>query len=226
MKGTVERDGIEVIGSQVLQVKETPSTNDLAIQMAEEGFAEGWAVTAERQTQGRGNQGRSWESPPGGLWTSVILRPPNPASDAPIFTLMGALASAEAIRGISSLQAIVRWPNDLYLGGKKVGGVLCEVKGTERGIRYLVMGIGINVNQREKDFSASLRRRATSLFLESGRSWDREALADSLYSRLDGWYRTVRRRDMSPLLLRLEEVCEGPDPGRGSLRVRQTMRSA
>jgi BirA family transcriptional regulator, biotin operon repressor / biotin---[acetyl-CoA-carboxylase] ligase len=226
MRGPVEPGESGVIGSQVLQVEESSSTNDLAIQMAEEGFPEGWVVTAERQTQGRGKQGRNWESPSGGLWTSVILRPPNPASDAPIFTLMGAVASAEVIRGICGLQAFVRWPNDLYLGGRKMGGILCEVRGTEREIRYLVMGIGINVNQEEKDFSPSLRGRATSLFLESGRSWDREALADSLYNRLDWWYRIVRLRDMSPLLLRLEEVCEGPDKGWGLLNLRQTMRSA
>ncbi|MFH0872631.1 MAG: biotin--[acetyl-CoA-carboxylase] ligase [bacterium] len=200
-----------VVGSHLLHLEEVASTSDLAAQMAEEGAPEGVVVVAERQTRGRGKHGRRWESPAGGLWTSIILRPPHPSSHAPIFTMMGAVASVEAIRATTGMKACVHWPNDLFLQGKKVGGILCEMRGTGRRIRYLIMGIGINVNQDHGDFSVPLRRCVTSLRLESGKTWDRKALAEVLYARLDFWYHSLQMEQVRPLLDRLGEVFEGPD---------------
>jgi BirA family biotin operon repressor/biotin-[acetyl-CoA-carboxylase] ligase len=207
-----------VVGFHIIYLEEVTSTNDLALRIAEEGAPEGLVVTAHRQTEGRGKQGRRWESVAGGLWISVILRPSNPTSHAPIFNMMGAVASAEAIREISGLEACVRWPNDLFLRGKKVGGVLCEMKGTETQIRYLVMGIGINVNQEGKDFSVRLRGLTTSLRLESGKVWDRGILAEALYDRLDFWYRSLQNQEMESFFLRLGQLSEGPGGEWGSLR--------
>lgn len=207
-----------VVGFRIFHLKEVTSTNDLALRMAEEGAPEGLVVTAERQTRGRGKRGRRWESAGGGLWISIILRPSNPTSYAPIFNMMGAVAAAEAIRQTSGLEACVRWPNDLFLRGKKVGGVLCEMKGSGRRIRYLVMGIGINVNQEEKDFSVPLRGLTTSLRLESGRPWDREVLAEALYDRLDFWYRGLQNQDMEPFFLKLSQLSEGVGIEWGRLR--------
>jgi BirA family biotin operon repressor/biotin-[acetyl-CoA-carboxylase] ligase len=177
--------------------------------MAEQGAPEGLVVIAERQTSGRGKQGKRWESRVGGLWTSIVLRPSHPSSYAQIFTLVGAVAAAEAIRMMSGLEVLIRWPNDLILAGKKIGGILCEAKVAGRKIRHLVMGIGINVNQAEGDFSLPLRGSATSLRHESGRIWDRRVLAEAIYDRLDFWYRSLQATDLSPLFMRLDELSKG-----------------
>jgi BirA family transcriptional regulator, biotin operon repressor / biotin---[acetyl-CoA-carboxylase] ligase len=210
-KGEAKELGITsaVVGHHVIDLEEVTSTNDLALQMAEEGAPEGLAVIAERQTRGRGRNGRRWESPSGGLWTSIILRPSNPASHGVIFTLVGAVASVEAIRLISDIRVLVGAPNDLLREGKKIGGVLCEERVAGREIRYLVMGIGINVNQTKEDFSPSLRALATSIRMESERIWDPRILAEALYGRLDFWYHRIRENDFLPLFVRLGEVSEG-----------------
>jgi len=201
-----------VVGCHVLYLEEVTSTSDLALQMAEDGAPAGLVVIAERQTRGRGKQGKIWESPAGGLWTSIVLRPPHPASHAQIFTLVGGVASAEAIRMTSGMEVFIRWPNDLVLRGKKLGGILCEAKVAGREIRHLVMGIGINVNQEEADFSLPLRGLATSLRLESGKIWDRRILAEALYERLDFWYGSVQASDLSPFFMRLGELSPGDRP--------------
>jgi len=210
--------GVPLIGACVIHLEEVASTNDVALQMAEEGAPEGLVVTADRQTRGRGKWGRRWESPAGGLWMSILLRPSAPTSCGPVFSLMGAVASAEAIRQASGLMARIRWPNDLFLGGRKVGGVLNEMRASQGGIRYLVMGIGINVNQEKNDFSLSLRGLATSLRLESGRIWDRQVLAEALYDRVDFWYRILQGKDGKSFFLRLGELAEGPEAEWKSLR--------
>jgi BirA family biotin operon repressor/biotin-[acetyl-CoA-carboxylase] ligase len=121
------------------------------------------------------------------------------------------------------LEADVRWPNDLYLYGKKLGGVLCEMKANQRTIRYLVMGIGINVNQKGKDFSGSLRGSVTSLRLETGREWDREALAEALYDRVEFWYRSLQNQGRNALVSTLEGLHGGSEAE--WRRLRETMRN-
>jgi len=209
-RGT-DRVTFSAIGVCAIHLEEVTSTNDLALQMAEEGAPEGLVVTADRQTRGRGTWGRRWESATGGLWVSILLRPSAPPSYGAIFNLMGAVASAEAVRQASGLEARVRWPNDLFLGGRKMGGVLNEMRATQRRIRYLVMGIGINVNQERRDFPLSLRDLATSLRLESGKIWDRQVLAEALYDRVDFWYRILLGKEKEPFFLRLGQLAEGPE---------------
>ncbi|MDH7500029.1 MAG: biotin--[acetyl-CoA-carboxylase] ligase [candidate division NC10 bacterium] len=218
MKPGAQELAVPLIGAWVIHLEEVASTNDVVLQMAEEGAPEGLVVTAERQSRGRGKWGRRWESPAGGLWMSILLRPSASTSCGPVFSLMGAVASAEAIRKASGLKARVRWPNDLFLRGRKVGGVLNEMRASQRRIRYLVMGIGINVNQEKDDFSLPLRGLATSLRLESGRIWDRQVLAEALYDRVDFWYRILQGKDGNPFFLRLGQLAEGPEAEWRSLR--------
>jgi len=92
-----------------------------------------------------------------------------------------------------------------------MGGVLNEMRATQRRIRYLVMGIGINVNQERRDFPLSLRDLATSLRLESGKIWDRQVLAEALYDRVDFWYRILLGKEKEPFFLRLGQLAEGPE---------------
>lgn len=153
------------------------STNAAARRLAGEP-GDSRVIIAESQTAGRGRRGRAWASPPGaGLWFSLLLQPSGIAAGAaaPV-TLVCAVSLAERLRSETGLPVLVKWPNDLLVNGRKVCGILTEFKGEPDRVEYLVIGVGINVNQDTRDFPAELRIKATSLRLESGRSFDRTAL--------------------------------------------------
>jgi BirA family biotin operon repressor/biotin-[acetyl-CoA-carboxylase] ligase len=127
---------------------ELPSTSDLLIRLAAAGEPEGLAILAHRQTAGRGREGRAWVSPAGNLHISVLLRPGGPARDVPIWALFGAVTLAEALAPHLPDPAALRlkWPNDLLLGGAKLGGMLCESATDARGqLDWLVIGLGANL---------------------------------------------------------------------------------
>uniref|UniRef100_UPI001F031436 biotin--[acetyl-CoA-carboxylase] ligase n=1 Tax=Falsiroseomonas oryziterrae TaxID=2911368 RepID=UPI001F031436 len=126
---------------------ELPSTSDLLIRLAAAGEPEGLAVLARRQTAGRGQQGRSWRSPAGNLYVSVLLRPGRPAHEAPLFAILAAVALAEALEPFLPDPSALRlkWPNDLLLGGAKLAGVLCESAAAEGRIEWIVLGCGANL---------------------------------------------------------------------------------
>ena len=188
------------IGAAIHLFQEVDSTNDEAAALAGRGEAEGAIIIAETQRRGRGRMGRWWQSPRGlGLYLSVILRPTIPPHGAPVLTLMGAVVGAEAIERTTGLIASLKWPNDLIVRGRKVGGILGEMA-VEEGSRLLhvILGIGINVNQTETDFEGELRQTASSLQVEAGRPVDRTAIARSFCESLDGWYERF--------------LCDGPLP--------------
>ncbi len=134
------------------------STNDLAHQLAQKGAPGGSLVVADAQSHGRGRMGRAWVSPPGvNLYMSMLLRPALSPQEAQLLTLAVALATAQAIKGHTGLQVALRWPNDLLVGRKKLGGVLLEMRTEPDRLLYVVAGIGVNVNARKTDFPPSLR---------------------------------------------------------------------
>lgn len=138
------------------------STNDLAKELGAKGAPEGTLVVAEAQTGGRGRLGRRWDSPPGvGLYASLLLRPSLPPLELPRITLTTAVAVVRALRRVIGLAVGIKWPNDLILQGKKVGGILTEMETETERIRYLVVGLGLNVNN--PGFAAELAGGATSL---------------------------------------------------------------
>lgn len=154
------------------------STNTEVRRLAEEGAPGGTVVLADAQSAGRGRRGRSWHSPPGkGIFFSILLRPPQtePAAAAPI-TLVAAAAIARQLRDATGMQVAVKWPNDLLIGTKKLGGILTEARISGQGPLYLVLGVGLNINHRIEDFPVELRGRATSLHLESSLTFKRTAL--------------------------------------------------
>jgi BirA family biotin operon repressor/biotin-[acetyl-CoA-carboxylase] ligase len=162
-----------------------PSTNDEAIRRAKEGADDGEIFVAKIQTKGRGRLGRPWESPAGKCLTfSILLRPSLTGTQAPLLTLVAGAAVHEAIAGALPPQLKselkIKWPNDIYLKSKKLAGLLAEsdVKGPS--LRWAVIGIGIDVNIEEKDFSPEVRKLATSLKMILGRDIDQEALFLSL----------------------------------------------
>ena len=149
------------------------STNDKALELLEEGKPEGTLVVADEQTRGRGRRERRWESPPHlGIYASLILRPKLPPGQLTLVSLAMGVGACKALRQVGLSGAGVKWPNDLLVEGRKLGGILCEARG-EGGREGVVVGLGLNVNQDAIDFPLSLRETATSLKREAGREWDR-----------------------------------------------------
>ena len=153
----------ETIGHDIHYFSEVDSTNDVAKYLAEEGASEGTMVVAEIQNRGRGRRGKTWISPPGGVWMSIILRPDIPPSQAPQLTLVTGVAVAKTLKEELSLDVGIKWPNDILIGNKKVCGILTEVNATMDKVNYLVVGIGIDMNVDVPVFPSSLQKGATSL---------------------------------------------------------------
>ena len=151
------------------------STNKQAMQAASSGIAEGAIFTADEQTAGRGRGDHSWHSPAGqGLYVSIVLRPQLAPNDVLWLSLIAGLAVHAAIKEVTTIAVDLRWPNDIMLADKKLGGILTEL-GTESGrIIHAVVGIGLNINQPQ--FPAELAAFATSLRIETDRDWPRDEI--------------------------------------------------
>ena len=184
--------GTLVVGREVVYRAEVVSTNTLAVELAQAGAADGTAVVAESQTGGKGRLGRTWVSPSGNLALSVILRPAIPTHQAPLVTLMGAVATALAVRDAAGVPAGIKWPNDILVNGRKVGGLLTELSAEPDRVRHLVLGIGINVNMDRSVLPSGFRDRTTTLSAETGGKVDRTALLRKLLRQLDHWYRRLQ----------------------------------
>ncbi len=182
------------------------STNLTALKHFEEGAPSFSVIVAEEQKQGRGRLGRSWFSPRhNGLWFSLLLRPDNlsPENASPI-TLVTAAVLAAYFNEKINLPVKIKWPNDLLLGEKKVGGILTEMKAEQDRIIYLIIGIGINVNQQNEDFPNELRCKATSLAGESGIRFRCENLLPALLDELIKAYKLFLNQGFAPFKQRWE----------------------
>jgi BirA family biotin operon repressor/biotin-[acetyl-CoA-carboxylase] ligase len=178
------------VGNQVVVVEEARSTNDIAWDAASRGAPEGFVVFAERQTAGRGQYGRRWESAPyQGLWFSVLLRPPITLNESPQLTSLLAGVAAATIIEETGCAASIKAPNDIYVAGRKVAGVLVEGRTASDRSYVAVAGMGLNVNQTLEDFPAELRETAGSLRLATGRPIQRNRLAVALLRKLEADYR-------------------------------------
>lgn len=184
-----------IIGRQIHLLPEVASTNTLAMEMASQALPEGTVVIAETQTGGKGRLGRKWVSPKGNLYLSVILRPNIPIYKAPLITLMGAVAVASAIRTTCGVQAAIKWPNDIYVAGKKVGGLLTEMSAEQDRIKHVVLGIGVDVNMGLDALPAEIRAITTTLAAETGKRVDRTPLLRQLLIDLERWYQVFLRND-------------------------------
>ena len=164
------------------------STNTTAMQMAEEGAPHGTLVVADRQDSGKGRRGRSWVMPAGiAIAMSIVLKPEELLpGNAPMLTLVSALAVAGAIREQTGLKAAIKWPNDIVIDGKKVCGILTEMSTQIDYINHIVVGIGINVHNEQ--FPEELIDRATSLYLASGKHFSRAALVEAVCESFEHYY--------------------------------------
>ena len=165
----------------------TDSTNRLAFELAGKGAGHGTAVIAESQENGRGRLGRVWYSPAKkGLYCSIIIRPKLAFQEYPQITLAAGLAVSNTLDRVCRCASLVKWPNDIYLEGKKVGGILTESSmGTlEAGGPFAVVGIGLNINSEWDDFPAEIRPKATSVLLETGRQHDLQEVFQAIRAEL------------------------------------------
>ena len=179
---------------------DTDSTNLQAARMAREGAPEGTLVVAERQSAGRGRLGRRWVSPAGvNLYASVVLRPSLAPGDAPQICLAAGIAVARALAALVPGRVAIKWPNDCLLDGRKVAGVLTEMDAELDRVRWVVLGIGVNLNAPERVFPAELREAATSVLLATGRKVDRAAFAAALCAALEDVYDRFLREGFQAL---------------------------
>ena len=175
---------------RVETIDETSSTNDLVSVRAREGEPGGLVIRATSQTKGRGRRGRSWFSPPAsGLYFSALLRPRGESGISSLLTLLLGVAAAEGLAEATGLRVGLKWPNDLRVRGKKIGGILCEYIGLPNQLPAIVAGLGINLTTQETDFPPELRASASSVFLSGGRVPDAEGLLHLLLGRIAFWYK-------------------------------------
>lgn len=180
------------IGNQIILLQETASTNDLVWRMAQDETGDGLVIFAERQTAGRGRRGNRWESAAHqGLWFSILLRPKITPAESARLTKWAAQTVAQTIGEELRVEASIKLPNDIYVNGRKVAGVLVEMRVEKNGGYAAIAGIGINVNQAPDDFSEELRPRAGSLACAVGKQINRQQFAIALLQNLDRTYRAV-----------------------------------
>jgi len=188
-----------LIGQQARYFKTTGSTNDVAKVLAKQGCAEGTVVVTDEQTGGRGRLGRSWQCPArAGLCFSVVLYPRVNPMEVTQIAILAAVAVARALAREPGLPARVKWPNDVYVNGKKVCGILAEMVAETDFVKYLVLGIGLNVNQSQDDLGG-LGKTASSLSIERGQKVNRAEVLRAVLEELDVLYAFWQREGFIPI---------------------------
>lgn len=194
-----------IFGKRIHHFFKTDSTNSVALRLGQEDEPHGALVIAEEQTDGRGRAGRAWHSEKtSGIYVSVLLRPALSPMQAPLLTLLAGLAVRDAVAEQTGLSPDIRWPNDVLLNGKKFCGILTEMHAEPDRVRYVVIGMGINVNQTR--LPAEIETTATSLHMETGRAQSRLELLIRLLRQLDRYYNQFIREGAAPLLARFAQV--------------------
>lgn len=185
------------------------STNDVALQLALEGAPHGTVVSAEEQTRGRGRLRRDWlSSPRRGIYMTILLRTPLPVREASQSVYIAALALAKTLRSTFRLPSSIKWPNDVLVRHKKVAGILTEMQSDQEQTRFLVIGIGINVNHTQEELAGPFRYPATSVAIELGRPIRRQELMKSFLERFEMEYDRFLDEGFGAILPELEEFSD------------------
>jgi BirA family biotin operon repressor/biotin-[acetyl-CoA-carboxylase] ligase len=201
------RQGLKgsLFGKRIYHFFKTDSTNRVAMELGNAGEPEGAVVLAEEQTAGRGRAGRAWHSERGtGIYVTVLLRPKLAPVQAPLLTMMAGLSAHAAIHSQTGLAIDLKWPNDLMVRGKKLGGILTEMYAEPSQIRFVILGIGINVNQEK--FPAELSSVATSLRTESGKMHSRLELLVRLLREFESDYNRFLREGPASVVQRFQAI--------------------
>lgn len=195
------------LGRTVYYCDSVSSTNNLAKELAGQGAADGTLVVAEEQTGGKGRLGRQWCSAKyKGSFFSFILFPPLMPQEANMVTLITAVAMASAVRDETGVAAGIKWPNDLLVNGKKICGILTELSAEMERINYMVVGVGLNVNQEENDFPEEVSASATSLKDQTGSNISRVKLVQAFLLEFEKWYLLALENGFAPVLARWKEM--------------------
>lgn len=198
-----------LLGRKVIYYPELDSTNEEAKRMigAGKNLEEGVVIVAGKQTAGRGRLGRKWESPKGGLWFSVVLCPRLPVSELSLLSLVFACAVAKGLGSFLPYPCEIKWPNDIYIKGRKAAGILLELSGELDLANYLITGIGINANVDINSLPDELKGISTSLYMETGRKIDINRLLVSVLRSMDEYYKLFLQNGFAQIREEFKERC-------------------
>ena len=194
-----------LFGKRIFHFFRTDSTNRVALELGHAGEPEGAVVLAEEQTAGRGRGGRAWHSERAtGIYVTLLLRPKLAPVQAPLLTMMAGLSAHSAVQALTGLEVDLKWPNDLLVRGRKLGGILTEMHAEPGQIRFVIVGIGLNVNQEK--FPGELVNLATSLRAETGKPQSRMELLVRLLHEFETDYNRFLREGVATVVARFESV--------------------
>ena len=197
----------EWVAKEVLYFDTIDSTNTKAQELAEKGYPSGTLVVADKQESGKGRRGRSWVSPSGtGIFMTLMIKPDINPNNASMLTLVAALAVAKAITSVTGEEALIKWPNDIVVNGKKVCGILTEMNAQFDYINHIVVGIGINVHN--ESFPDEISQMASSLMIEAGgKRFHRAQIIAETMSYFEQYYDTfLKTQDLSALVREYDEL--------------------
>ena len=197
----------EWVAKEVLYFDTIDSTNTKAQELAEKGYPSGTLVVADKQESGKGRRGRSWVSPSGtGIFITLMIKPDINPNNASMLTLVAALAVAKAITSVTGEEAMIKWPNDIVVNGKKVCGILTEMNAQFDYINHIVVGIGINVHN--ESFPEEISQMASSLMIEAGgKRFHRAQIIAETMSYFEQYYDTfLKTQDLSALVREYDEL--------------------
>ena len=187
----------KLLGKRILAYASIGSTNVAATALAEQGAIEGTVVVAEEQTKGKGRMGRTWSSPRGkGIYASLILRPDVTPTEAGKITLMAAVSIVHTIRRVLGVKAVIKWPNDIFISGDKICGILTEMNAETDRINFIVLGFGININNDK----STLLPNATSLSLQIKKFINRDDFVKELLVDMEKHYEKVKKRKFNCII--------------------------
>lgn len=192
-----------IIGKEYHYHDTVTSTMDLAFQLGMKNAKEGTVVCAETQTKGRGRMGRGWVSPKGkGIYLSVILRPDMPPTEAPKFTLLAGVALTRAVKNLTGVSPKLKWPNDLLINNKKLAGILTELNSDMDRVKFIVIGIGINVNTSP----SQLPTIAVSLKSETKKDINRAQLLQEILLQIETYYFQVKAQGFGNVIKECKDI--------------------
>jgi BirA family biotin operon repressor/biotin-[acetyl-CoA-carboxylase] ligase len=193
----MEKDSDMIFGREIHQFQEVSSTNDIARTLAMGGAQEGEVVLADRQVKGRGRRGKSWISPEGGIWFSIILKPER--EEAHTLTFLAAVSINRVLNNLG-LTARIKWPNDILIEDRKLCGILTETTSEGNRLEYAIVGVGINANIDGDSFPEDLQGSVTSLRYELGRDVEKEKILESILGELERDYNKLKSGGFQPIL--------------------------
>ena len=193
----------KIFGKKIIYEDTVSSTMDVAFRLALEKTAEGTVVCAESQTKGRGRLGRSWTSVKGkGIYMSIVLRPKLSPLEVAKLTLLGAVVVSEALKKSTGLQPLIKWPNDLLVKGRKLAGILTEMSADTDRVKFIVIGIGLNVNSSLN----SLPPGSTSLKEETKEEHSRIKILQEILREMERWYLGIEEKGFKDVIQRWKEL--------------------